>query len=150
MQYSGLSLSLPQNIHILTFEPWRSNSILIRFEHILGKDEDKKYSQPVSFVFQDVFRGLNVASIRETTLSANQWKDEFTQLHFTPKTTEFNEISTTTEDIVSITSTEQHHKSSNVNSNKENRSLNNDDDDLTILLNPMEIRTFVVELKPTS
>lgn len=122
---------------------------MIRFEHILAKEEDQKYSQPASFEFQDVFRGLNVASIRETTLSANQWKDEATRLHFTSKTTDLNEINTTTEDATSTAHTRGHLKSSNVNHAMENRSLNDDPDDLTILLNPMEIRTFIVELKTT-
>ena len=133
---------MPKNIHLLTFEPWRTNSILIRFEHILAKDEDQKYSQPVSFDFQDVFRGLNVASIRETTLSANQWKNKANRLHFTPKTTDLNEVNTTTEDFIST--------SPNENRVKQSRSTEDETDDLTVLLNPMEIRTFVVELKPTS
>lgn len=140
VQYSGLSLSLPKNIHLLTFEPWRKNSILIRFEHILAKDEDQQHSQPVSFDFQDVFRGLNAASIRETTLSANQWKDEANRLLFTTKTTNSNEINTTTEDFAL--------DEPNENRTKRDQSLTDDTEDFTILLNPMEIRTFIVELKP--
>lgn len=126
---------MPKNIHLLTFEPWRTNSLLIRFEHILAKNEDQQYSQPVTFDFQDVFRGLNVASIRETTLSANQWLDKVNRLKFTAETT--NEIITTTEDFTS-----------NENSAKQNKSTNDEAvDDLTIVLNPMQIRTFVVEFK---
>lgn len=138
MQYSGLSLSLPKNIHLLTFEPWRTNSILIRFEHILAKDEDQQYSQPVSFGFQDVFRGLNVASIRETTLSANQWHNETVRLDFASKTTDLNEVNTATEDFI---------LASNENRVKQHKFTDDEIDDLTILLKPMEIRTFVVELK---
>lgn len=136
MQYSGLSLSLPKNIHLLTFEPWRTNSILVRFEHILAKDEDQQYSKPVSFDFQDVFRGLMVASIRETTLSANQWLDKANRLQFTSKTTDANEVNTTTEDATT-----------NENRDQQNETTNDAADDLTIELNPMQIRTFVVELK---
>lgn len=121
-----MSLSLPKNVHLLTFEPWRTNSLLIRFEHILAKGEDQKYSQPVTFDFQDVFRGLNVASIRETTLSANQWLDKANRLQFTSVTTDENEVITPME---------------------ESTSTNDGADDLTIVLNPMQIRTFVAELK---
>lgn len=135
MQYSGLSLSLPKNVHLLTFEPWRTNSILVRFEHILAKNEDQQYSEAVTFDFQDVFRGLSVASIRETTLSANQWLDKANRLQFTSKTTEANDVNPTTEDA------------SNNRVQPEN-SENVAADDLTIELKPMQIRTFVVELKP--
>lgn len=108
---------------------------MIRFEHILAKDEDQQYSKPVSFVFQDIFQGLNVASIRETTLSANQWQNEATRLHFTPKTTNLNEINATTED--------------NDSTNQDNQSSSDEADDLTIHLKPMEIRTFIVQIKST-
>lgn len=131
-----MSLSLPKNIHLLTFEPWRTNSLLIRFEHILAKDEDQQYSQSVTFDFQDVFRGLSVASIRETTLSANQWLDKAKRLQFSSQTTDANEVNTTTEDVTS-----------NANGVNQDTSTDNETTDLTIVLKPMEIRTFVVELK---
>lgn len=140
-QFSGLSLSLPQNVHLLTFEPWKSNSILIRFEHILEKGEDDHYSQPATFNIEDVFRGLNIASVRETTLSANQWLDEAKRLNFTNKIENSNSFGTEQKESERISSAKQfknhHHRSFE----------SNDDDDLTITLNPMEIRTFIIELE---
>lgn len=112
---------------------------MIRFEHILAKDEDKQYSQSVTFDFQDVFRGLNVASIRETTLSANQWLDKAKRLQFSSQTTDANEVNTTTGDVTS-----------NDNRVIEDTSTDNETADVTIVLKPMEIRTFVVELKSGS
>lgn len=158
-QFSGLSLSLPKNIHLLTFEPWKSDSILIRFEHILEKDEDQQYSQAVTFNFQDVFRSFDVISIRETTLAANQWLDEAKRLHF--KSDDLDEVSFTTEtststisehgrrhaklDIKPDVSPRQYFKRAHKLTRQ--NAIDEDDSDLTITLKPMEIRTFIVELE---
>lgn len=161
-QYSGLSLSLPLNIHLLTFEPWKDDSILIRFEHILANAEDDIYSQAVTFNFQDVFRGLNVASIRETTLSANQWLNEAKRFNFSDKSDRFNEIPSSTE-LLSSESTQpksfetqpnpkpeilpQQYFDSSSNKARHHRSAEDDESDFKITMKPMEIRTFVVELE---
>lgn len=127
-----MNSDLPKNVHLLTLEPWKQNSILVRFEHIFAKGEDPKYSQPVSFDFQNVFRGINVASMRETTLSANQWLNEVNRLQFKAKTVaDLNEIPLSDEF-------------------SESNDLEDEKDDYAnfkITLNPMEIRTFVVKLK---
>lgn len=159
-QFSGLSLSLPKNIHLLTFEPWKTDSILVRFEHLLEKDEDQQYSQAVTFNFQDVFRSFDVISIRETTLSANQWLEESKRLHFKAETDEINDIAATTEALTSEAPDKEHrHRRLDIKpdvsprqyfkrANKFQRALNDDDEnDLTITLKPMEIRTFIVELE---
>lgn len=161
-QYSALSLSLPKNIHLLTLEPWKSDSILIRFEHILENDEDKQYSKAVTFNFHDVFRSFNVISIRETTLSANQWLNEAKRLHFKAKTEDdLNENFTSTVSFTSETpETEKRQLKLDINPDvsprqyfkrankyKRQHAIEDDDDDLTITLKPMEIRTFIVELE---
>ncbi|XP_031623847.1 lysosomal alpha-mannosidase-like isoform X1 [Contarinia nasturtii] len=151
--YSGLSLSLPKNIHLLTFEPWKAESILIRFEHILAKDEDNQYSQAVTFNFQDVFRSFDVVSIRETTLSANQWLNETKRLHFQGKTEDFNALNSTAEtftvqaklNINPDISPRQYYKRANRLTH--HRAIENNENDLTITLKPMEIRSFIVELE---
>ncbi|XP_055295901.1 lysosomal alpha-mannosidase-like isoform X2 [Sitodiplosis mosellana] len=158
--FSGLSLSLPKNIHLLTFEPWKSDSILIRFEHILEKDEDKQYSQAVTFNFQDVFRSFDVISIREATLAANQWLDEAKRLHF--KSDNLNETPSTTETAtVRMSEHERRHPQIDIKPDVSPRqyskrayklirqnAVEGDNNDLTITLKPMEIRTFIVELEP--
>lgn len=35
-------------MQILTLEPWKDNTILLRLEHIFQKDEDTELSQPVT------------------------------------------------------------------------------------------------------
>lgn len=142
LQSSGLSLSLPKNVHLLSFEPWKSNSILVRFDHILEKGEDERYSKPVSFNFQEVFKGFDVAGIRETTLAANQWLDEAKHLNFSTKIEQSNEAPASTD--VQYTEIPEEIKFG------QHEERSNDEDGLTINLKPMEIRTFVVELKRKS
>lgn len=125
--HSALSLTLPKNVNILTFEPWKKNSFLIRFEHILAVYEDEQYSQEVSFDFKDVFRSFDIVGVRETTLAANQWLSESKPLKFIAKTTDPNRIKKTV-----------------FSSRTSSRNCN---DDFLITLKPMEMRTFIVELK---
>uniref|UniRef100_A0A182M1X9 alpha-mannosidase n=1 Tax=Anopheles culicifacies TaxID=139723 RepID=A0A182M1X9_9DIPT len=57
-------------------EPWKEDTVLIRFEHLFAKDEDTQYSLPVQIDFQHLFADVNVVSVRETTLAGNQWKED--------------------------------------------------------------------------
>lgn len=83
MQFSGISLSLPQNVNLLTLEPWKDDSILIRFEHLLERNDDpSEYSKAVTFNLLDVFKNFDIYEIRETTLAGNQWIDEATRFTF--------------------------------------------------------------------
>lgn len=34
-------------MHLLTLEPWKDGSVLIRFEHIFEYNEDKNLSTPI-------------------------------------------------------------------------------------------------------
>lgn len=145
----------------MTFEPWKSDSILIRFEHILAKDEDNSYSQAVTFDFQDVFRAFGIVSIRETMLAGNQWLEDAKRLNFTGKTHVLNEITTSTEGLYTLqeeksestinpqphVSPRQYFESTNNVRFKRQRAAEFDANDFTITLKPMEIRTFIVELE---
>lgn len=117
---------MPQNIYLMTLEPWRENSYLLRLEHLLEKAEDEKYSKPATFDLLDVFGGLfDIASVRETNLSANQWLPAVKRLKFR----------STGNDTVAVA--EGH------------RSLGSDDAlKYSITLNPMQIRTFVITTNP--
>lgn len=91
-QYSALRKSLPENVNILTLEPWTEVTYLLRLEHIFEKDEDPELSSPVTinleveiiwhsekwfmistlWLFQELFSGFTVKSAVETTLGANR------------------------------------------------------------------------------
>ncbi|XP_031637885.1 lysosomal alpha-mannosidase-like [Contarinia nasturtii] len=129
--YSGLSLSLPKNIHLLTFEPWKADSILLRFEHIFEKNEDiQNYSKDVSFNLYDVFNSFHIISYRETTLAANQWLSHSKRFNFTAKTDDTIETS----DFNSYQ--DENLRADPIRSHS-----------FRITLKPMQIRTFVVQIK---
>lgn len=68
----------------MTFEPWHDEQILVRFEHILEKDEDPEYSKFVQINVKEVFGGFAISDIRETTLDGNAWLDENRRMEFVP------------------------------------------------------------------
>ncbi|KAE9547717.1 hypothetical protein FO519_009069, partial [Halicephalobus sp. NKZ332] len=69
-EYSGV-VSLPENIHLLTLKQLDGSSVLLRLEHIYGKDEDPDLSKPVDIDPSTILKDLKVASVIETGLGAN-------------------------------------------------------------------------------
>lgn len=121
---------MPKNVHLLTFEPWKTDSILIRFEHIFALNESRLYSQNVTFDLKDVFSStFDIFEIRETTLAGNQWLNEAKRFKFTAENS----------NIVSPTSRFTAPVASELNLQSVNGSK--------ITLKPMGIRTFVVRMK---
>ena len=49
---SGLQSSLPENIQILTLEPWKGHTLLLRLEHIYENGEDIELSRPATVNLQ--------------------------------------------------------------------------------------------------
>lgn len=153
-QYSALSLSLPQNVNLMTLEPWKDNSILVRFEHILEGHDDPEYSKPAMFNLKDVFHNFDISEIRETTLSANQWKDEATRMKFRNDDDEqsvnisSNELNPSEElsDLDKITVLLRD-EAGDANTVPRNRSRSVDTSTWNIILQPMEIRTFIFTLE---
>lgn len=128
MQYAGLTQSLPININLLTLEPWNNASVLLRLEHLLEQDEDSFLSEPVTINVQQIFRTLKVANMRETTLAANQWLDEATRFEFRKDQQKHSKVRKSMNGPTVIDST-----------------LFNDE--FSITLEPMQIRTFIVNLE---
>nr|CAD7445525.1 unnamed protein product [Timema bartmani] len=52
LMFSGLSISLPDNVNLLTLEPWLDQQLLVRLEHILESNEDSDLSQEVNIDLQ--------------------------------------------------------------------------------------------------
>ncbi|EAT42738.1 AAEL005749-PA [Aedes aegypti] len=120
--FSAMEASLPANVNLLTFEAWKNPSTyLVRFEHLFEKDEDTLYSAPITLDLEVVFSKFDISSIRETTLAGNQWIEDSSRLKFYA-------------DPVPIPE--------EVNNRIKHRS----DNSLKVKLNPMEIRTFVIEM----
>jgi lysosomal alpha-mannosidase len=83
-KFEALKKSLPDNVHILTLEPWK-NSYLLRLEHALEKNEDDALSTEVTVDLEELFTLFNITEIWETTLGANQVLDESPNLKITLK-----------------------------------------------------------------
>lgn len=64
----------------MTFEPWKTDEYLIRFEHLLDKYDDAELSQPVTFDLEDVFPGD--FHFAEVSLAGNQWIEDSKRLRF--------------------------------------------------------------------
>uniref|UniRef100_A0A182K5Y1 Alpha-mannosidase n=1 Tax=Anopheles christyi TaxID=43041 RepID=A0A182K5Y1_9DIPT len=145
--YSALSLSLPLNVHLLTFEPWKDNSILVRFEHLLEKGDDPLYSKPVRFNLQDVFRQFSIEEVREMTLAANQLKEDSTRLKFKPDPAYIVYSSVKRDVALEPPSPLPPNVLASRSPLMNELTRNVADDGFEIMLKPMEIRTFVFQLE---
>ncbi|CAF4957219.1 unnamed protein product [Pieris macdunnoughi] len=94
-RYSALRLhGLPRHISIVTLEPWKGGSILLRLENTLEKQKglkpDKEISDDltnshITVELQKIFLQLKIKMVRETTLGANQWLDEARQMDWSTR-----------------------------------------------------------------
>lgn len=146
MEYSGINNSLPNNVQILTLEPWKNSSVLLRLEHVFENDEDQALSQPVSISLKNLFVQFEIVSLQETTLGANQWLKDNERLRFnTTGTLEdllYNDENTDIE-YANLINEKWNNKEENVG----NVALNDNINDFEVVLNPSDIRTFVLEIK---
>nr|CAD7581285.1 unnamed protein product [Timema californicum] len=116
-QFSGLSVSLPDNVNLLTLEPWADKQLLVRLEHILEKNEDSDLSQEVNIDLQRMLSTATVLSFYETTIDGNTRLQEVDRLQWY------------------ITDT------------RERGSPDRHTYNFTVTLSPMQIRTFLVQLQ---
>lgn len=87
---------LPPYVNVLTFEPWNDDSFLLRLDHTLdtkihvAKRVNLKvcsikiitgvsvsFFRLYNFLSQKLFKGMTITNVRETTLGANQWLDDY-------------------------------------------------------------------------
>lgn len=71
-QFSLMSRSLPDNVHLLTMEPWDEGRILMRLEHFYAVGEDSLLAQPVTFSIKGLFTTFDVLDVDLVDLSGNQ------------------------------------------------------------------------------
>uniref|UniRef100_A0A8D8PLF5 Alpha-mannosidase n=1 Tax=Cacopsylla melanoneura TaxID=428564 RepID=A0A8D8PLF5_9HEMI len=117
-RYSGLTRPLPSNVHILTLEAWKHGTVLLRLEHIMERSNGDASSTPVRVNIENLFTKFTILSARETNLAANEWLEDSQRLVW--KSNQVDEVVQTA-------------KSGKVDLND-------------IVLGPMEIRTFVLEV----
>nr|XP_032525827.1 lysosomal alpha-mannosidase-like [Danaus plexippus plexippus] len=95
-RFSVLRLhGLPRHIHVLTLEPWKGGSVLLRLEntlesyhaiHNLGKDlpHDVRNAH-ITVELRKIFLHAAIKSVRETTLAANQWLEDARQMDWSTR-----------------------------------------------------------------
>ncbi|XP_053622765.1 lysosomal alpha-mannosidase-like isoform X3 [Plodia interpunctella] len=125
-QHSFLRKPLPDGVHLLTLEPWRHGSLLIRFENI--------NEAPTSLYvdMSDLFKNIKVKSYRETTLAANMYLGDRMKWRWNTEkdfARSFNEM----------------YGSFNQVPATDDFDLYNDDNGAKINLKSKQIRTFIVQ-----
>lgn len=122
MQKSGLRAPLPDNVHMLTLEPWRDGTHLLRLEHVYDIGEHSTLSEPVTLILDDLLADYTITSAVETTLGGNQWASEVSRLPWTTADDHQQPLKVSTKfQPVGKTS---------------------------VTLLPMEIRTFIIQMTP--
>ncbi|XP_026734781.1 lysosomal alpha-mannosidase-like [Trichoplusia ni] len=99
-RYSVLKLhGLPRHIHVLTLEPWKAGTVLLRLENTLenpvrerfktdkSETPDDYNTKPthITVELKKIFLQMNIKMVRETTLAANQWLDDARQMDWSTR-----------------------------------------------------------------
>ncbi|XP_061727696.1 lysosomal alpha-mannosidase-like isoform X2 [Cydia pomonella] len=95
-RFSALRVhGLPRHVRILTLEPWKAGSVLLRLENTLEKNDrttqrlelpdDMPLPTHINVELRTVFQHLKIKSVRETTLGANQWLEEARQMDWSTR-----------------------------------------------------------------
>jgi lysosomal alpha-mannosidase len=132
-------IELPPNVNLLTLEPisrpnenlFTTNLYLVRFEHLFDVDEHPDLSSPVKIPFKAFIEGYfdkEIKTVRETTLGGDRFKEDALNQKFQWMPNNNNECD-----------------KPHLCTSKETSKLTKDGFD-EIELQPMEIRTFQVEL----
>lgn len=120
-QVSGLVKALPDNVHLLTLEQWTGGRLLLRLEHFYQKGEHAELSKPVTVNLKNLFKQFEITAAQELTLGANQDISALkSRLKF-----KYTADGTVTEPVEGKFNAET----------------------LEVTLTPMQIRTFVVNVK---
>lgn len=112
--------SLPPNVALITLQELDNGNVLIRLAHLYEAGEDADYSTITKVQLKEMFAGKRIKTIKETSLSANQGKNEMKKMSWKI----------------------EHDSGSNA---APIRGVPVDMSSLVVELGPMEIRTFIVK-----
>ena len=119
-QFTALTKELPKNIHILTLEQWKDSHYLLCLEHFYQRNESQTLSKPVEVELKNLFKDFEVLEAVETSLTATPDKASVERVQF-KSYSDANRF-------------EPQKSSFNAKA-------------LTVTLNPMEIKTFIIKTK---
>ena len=131
---SAIQGDLPPNIKLMTisnnYAQWNNGQLIFRFAHMYQVDEHATLSQPATFSLASIFSkaGLKVSAASETMLTANQPR----------KSWEAKKKVWVVDEVVDR----------GVSKNPQDRRtwLEESDASLTVTMNAMEVKTFLVTL----
>lgn len=128
LTFTGLKGKLPQNVKLLTLEPWSQDKLLIRLEHIFKKDEDPLYSRAEKIDLADLFTPFVITSLEERTLNVVHEKveGESCRLKFDSESDSENSIESDGPSSADA--------------------ANSAGSETSVTIYPMEVRTFLVSL----
>lgn len=131
-EWSGVKKSLPQGVHLLTLEPWKDDTLLLRLENYL---ERKDKNEIITVDVSEFTSSLEFVEIRETNLAGNQWLDDAIKWDW-KKEEEFSD-----------SFNEQYGKSTLITRARDVLKGSRDVTDFKVELAPKEIRTFVIKYR---
>ncbi|XP_078167734.1 putative alpha-mannosidase At5g13980 [Carex rostrata] len=73
---TGTAYKLPDNVALITLQSLEDGSVLLRLAHLYEVGEDKDLSVMASVDLNKLFKGNKISRIQETSLTANQGRDE--------------------------------------------------------------------------
>ena len=117
-EYSALTKPLPTDVHLLTMETIRQNTVLMRFENYVEAYEG---GEEIEIDLGGLFKEFSVVSLTEMNLSASQKLKEKQMWDWNTNETQFH----------------LHHEENYIRFKSA----------MKVSLKPMEIRTFIVEIK---
>ncbi|KAI7688348.1 Lysosomal alpha-mannosidase [Sarcoptes scabiei] len=134
LNYAGLREKLPVNIHLLSLEQWDEHHVLIRLEHFYEINEDIKYSRETQIRLRNLFNPFTIEDVREMNLLGTEELDqsESLKMRWIP---ELNPYENYTQVLASTFI-------------KSSQTIRRDDGTFTIFMKPMQIRTFLVRIRP--
>uniref|UniRef100_A0A1I8J3I0 Alpha-mannosidase n=1 Tax=Macrostomum lignano TaxID=282301 RepID=A0A1I8J3I0_9PLAT len=125
--WSGLRRPLPENVQVVTLDDWRGpNTKLLRLEHLYQIGEHPALSQPVTVALGQLFATFNILSATELTLAANQNLNSAQRLQWRTPAGGGTTVGDAAREAEERLQLEQ---------------------DITVTLRPMQIRTFVVQVQ---
>ncbi|DBB01101.1 hypothetical protein WJX77_006941 [Trebouxia sp. C0004] len=133
LYFSAVSSVLPLNVHLLTLKALPQDSVLLRLAHLYQVDEHADLAKSAQVNLHKLFASMKVSQVSELSLSANQLRSDVQRLRWRAGKSMSGHA---TDEPVNI---DQHPAVICKGSECA-------DNDLTVVLNPMEIKTFLLQL----
>ncbi|KAA6428404.1 MAG: Lysosomal alpha-mannosidase [Trebouxia sp. A1-2] len=133
LRFSAVSTALPLNVHLLTLKALPQDSVLLRLAHLYQVDEHPDLAKSAQVELHKLFAPMKLSQVSELSLSANQLQSDVQRLRWQAGKSMSGDA---TDEPVYI---DQHPAVMC----KGSECFNND---LTVVLNPMEIKTFLLQL----